>query len=53
LNATKGKTTIILSHTPPYEILDLGIRFADPKDGADHIGSKALKDLGRKEKACY
>ncbi len=39
-----------MSHTPPYGILDLGIRFADPKDGADHIGSKALKDFVEKVK---
>ena len=41
----KDKTVIILSHTPPYGILDLGIRFAEPEEGAHHIGSTALRDF--------
>lgn len=41
----KDKTVIILSHTPPYGTLDLGIRFAKPEDGAHHIGSAALRDF--------
>ena len=50
LNAVKGKTIIVLSHTPPYGTLDLGIRFADPQVGAEHIGSKALRDFVEKAK---
>ena len=43
MSAIKGKTLIVLSHAPPYGTLDLGIRFANPADSANHIGSKALK----------
>lgn len=41
----KDKAIIILSHTPPHGILDLGIRFAPPEEGAHHIGSTALRDF--------
>lgn len=42
---SKGEIPIVLSHTPPYGTLDLGIRFARPEDGASHIGSTALRDF--------
>ena len=38
-----GKNLVILSHTPPYGILDRGIRFATGEEGSDHIGSTALR----------
>lgn len=50
MSAAKGKTLIVLSHTPPYGTLDLGIRFANPQEGAEHIGSKALRDFVEKTK---
>lgn len=50
MKAVKGKTAIVLSHTPPYGTLDLGIRFADPKEGAEHIGSRALRKFVEKTK---
>jgi Icc-related predicted phosphoesterase len=34
---------IILSHAPPYGILDLGIRFAPKNERTHNIGSKSLK----------
>ena len=43
MTAAKGKAIIVLSHAPPHGTLDLGIRFANPQDGAEHIGSKALR----------
>ncbi len=46
--AAKGKILVVLSHTPPYGTLDLGIRFANPQDGASHIGSEALRDFVEK-----
>ncbi|MEE8570719.1 MAG: TM0106 family RecB-like putative nuclease [Candidatus Bathyarchaeia archaeon] len=39
----KKKKIIILSHAPPYGILDLGIRFAPKNERTHHIGSKSLK----------
>lgn len=50
LLAAKGKKLIVLSHAPPRGILDLGIRFASPQQGAEHIGSSALRDFVEKEK---
>mgnify|MGYP001095880249 CR=1 FL=1 len=41
----KGKRLVILSHTPPYGILDRGIRFADLDEGSHHIGSTSLRDF--------
>lgn len=38
----KKKNVIILSHTPPYGILDYGIRFASLDEGSHHIGSTSL-----------
>lgn len=38
LKENPNKKMIIVSHTPPYEILDVGIRF-----GIDHIGSTSLR----------
>nr|AIF07769.1 RecB family-like nuclease [uncultured marine thaumarchaeote KM3_24_H04] len=35
--------TIIVSHTPPYRILDYGIRFA--QHGTHNIGSKSLRNF--------
>jgi len=46
----KGKTLIILSHTPPYGILDLGIRFAESNEGSHHIGSTSLRDFIKQNK---
>jgi len=46
----KGKSLIILSHTPPYGILDLGIRFAELDEGSHHIGSKSLKEFIQRNK---
>ena len=40
LNKVKSKNLIIVSHTPPFEILDFGIRF-----GSNCIGSTALKEF--------
>ncbi len=46
LKESNGKNLIVvLSHTPPYGTLDFGIRFADPVDGVEHIGSTALRDF--------
>ncbi|WP_456321241.1 ribonuclease H-like domain-containing protein [Palaeococcus sp. (in: euryarchaeotes)] len=36
----KDKKIIVVSHTPPYGILDMGIRF-----GINHIGSTALREF--------
>ena len=41
----EGKKLIILSHTPPHGLLDLGIRFTTPDEGAHHIGSTSLRDF--------
>ena len=46
----KGKRLIILSHTPPYGILDLGIRFAELDEGSHHIGSTSLRDFIQRNK---
>lgn len=40
-----GKQIVVLSHVPPYGILDFGIRFAPPENGTHHIGSKALRNF--------
>lgn len=45
VKTAKDKTLIVLSHSPPYGTLDLGIRFARPEDGVSHIGSTALRDF--------
>lgn len=40
---THGKRLVILSHTPPYGVLDRGIRFAEIDDNeTHHIGSTSL-----------
>jgi len=39
----QGKKLIILSHTPPFGLLDRGIRFASEDEGSHHIGSSALR----------
>ncbi len=41
--ALKGKRLIVLSHTPPYGILDRGIRFAPLTGEPYHIGSTSLR----------
>jgi Icc-related predicted phosphoesterase len=41
----KGKKLVILSHAPPYSVLDLGIRFAESDEGIHHIGSESLRDF--------
>lgn len=38
----RGKRLIVLSHAPPYGILDRGIRFASSHEKTHHIGSTAL-----------
>jgi Icc-related predicted phosphoesterase/uncharacterized protein YprB with RNaseH-like and TPR domain len=39
----KNKKLIILSHTPPFNILDLGKRFKEEDIDTHHIGSTALR----------
>jgi len=40
---THGKRLVILSHTPPYGVLDRGIRFAEiDENETHHIGSTSL-----------
>jgi Icc-related predicted phosphoesterase/uncharacterized protein YprB with RNaseH-like and TPR domain len=39
------KKKIIISHPPPYGILDKGIRFAEENEGFHNIGSKSLLDV--------
>ena len=46
----KGKKLIILSHTPPYGILDRGIRFAQLDEGSHHIGSTSLRNFIQQNK---
>ena len=46
----RGKKLIILSHTPPYGILDLGIRFAELDEGSHHIGSTSLRNFVQQNK---
>ena len=47
----KGKKIILVSHTPPYGVLDNGIRFADRKGaGYHHIGSTAVSDFVKQNK---
>jgi len=41
----QGKKRIIVSHTPPYKILDRGIRFASTDEETHYIGSKALRNF--------
>jgi len=41
----KEKRLIVISHTPPFGILDRGIRFASEDEATHHIGSTALKDF--------
>ena len=41
----KIKNPIILSHTPPYRILDFGMRFAPKEQGYHNIGSKSLRNF--------
>ena len=40
INENSTKNFIIVSHTPPYGILDIGIRF-----GIKHVGSIALREI--------
>lgn len=42
-NQVQGKRLIVLSHTPPFGILDRGIRFAESDQFTHHIGSTALE----------
>ena len=41
----RSKKLIIVSHTPPYDTLDVGLRFASQKDKTHRIGSKSLRDF--------
>jgi len=41
----KSKKPIIVSHPPPYGVLDIGIRFATEKEGTHNIGSKSLRNF--------
>lgn len=41
----KNKKLIILSHTPPFNILDLGKRFEEEDIDTHHIGSTALREF--------
>jgi Icc-related predicted phosphoesterase len=45
LKKAKEKRIIILSHTPPFGILDRGIRFAEMDKFTQHIGSEALTNF--------
>lgn len=45
LSQVRGKELVILSHTPPYGVLDIGIRFADTRNGIHHIGTTSLRDF--------
>jgi len=46
----EGKKLIVLSHTPPHGVLDLGIRFAELDKDSHHIGSTALRDFIQQNK---
>jgi len=39
----RGRRLVILSHTPPYGVLDRGIRFAEKDEFTRHIGSTSLR----------
>jgi Icc-related predicted phosphoesterase/uncharacterized protein YprB with RNaseH-like and TPR domain len=39
----KGKKLIVVSHTPPHGVLDLGLRFAPKEEGVENIGSTSLR----------
>src|SRR5439155_11735446 len=41
----KSKRVIVVSHSPPYGILDKGLSFAEPDEGDHHIGSATLRDF--------
>jgi Icc-related predicted phosphoesterase len=41
----KAKRIVVVSHPPPYGILDEGIRFARLDEGHHHIGSKGLRSF--------
>ncbi len=44
IKETHHKRIVVLSHTPPYGILDRGIRFAESdEDETHHIGSSSLR----------
>jgi len=45
LKHIKDKRIIVVSHAPPYGILDRGIRYASEENGIHHIGSTALKNF--------
>lgn len=40
-----GKIVTVLSHTPPFGILDRGIRFAEEDEFTHHIGSTSLRQF--------
>jgi len=44
----RGKRLVVLSHTPPFGILDRGIRFAEKDEFTSHIGSTSLRDFVEK-----
>lgn len=48
LKKIKPKKLIIVSHPPPYGVLDRGTRHATKREGTRHIGSKALRSFIRK-----
>ncbi|MFX0203527.1 MAG: ribonuclease H-like domain-containing protein, partial [Candidatus Hodarchaeota archaeon] len=41
----KGKRLVIVSHAPPFKILDRGLRFATDDESTHFIGSTALKEF--------
>jgi len=45
LKQVNRRRLVVLSHTPPYGILDRGIRFADLDENTHHIGSTALRSF--------
>lgn len=46
----KGKKLVIISHTPPFGVLDSGIRFAPKEEGIQNIGSTALRNFLESQK---
>jgi len=45
IKGVRGKRLIVVSHAPPFGILDRGIRFATEDEETHHIGSTALKNF--------
>jgi len=50
--AVAGKKLVVLSHAPPYGILDRGIRFAREDEFTSHIGTTALTSFIENNPVC-